>query len=124
MPKRISKIEHLSPDPHNANRGTVQGAGMVEDSLREYGAGRSILTDKNGVVIAGNKTMEQAKALGIPVQAVHTTGDRQQLKTSRSRTTAPPRSGWIGMPLHWSSLRKPRVWISQRSGRMTRSARC
>jgi len=31
---------------------------MLEQSLRKYGAGRSIVVDKNGIDIAGNKTWE------------------------------------------------------------------
>jgi hypothetical protein len=37
----------------------------VAKSLARFGAGRSILLDKNGVVIAGNKTVEQARAAGM-----------------------------------------------------------
>lgn len=70
----IKSIKDLTPDPRNANRGTERGAGMLERSLRNYGAGRSILADKNGVVIAGNKTLEQAAALGLPIEVVETDG--------------------------------------------------
>lgn len=38
---------------------------MIEDSLRSYGAGRSILVDKNLRIIAGNKTAENAGSIGI-----------------------------------------------------------
>jgi hypothetical protein len=38
---------------------------MIEDSLRQYGAGRSILLDKHGNIVAGNKTVENAAAIGI-----------------------------------------------------------
>jgi DNA modification methylase len=74
MPKDIASIEDLQPDAKNANRGTERGLGMVEDSLRQYGAGRSILVDKDGVVIAGNKTLEVAADLGLPVRVVRTDG--------------------------------------------------
>jgi hypothetical protein len=53
-----NNIADLKPDASNANRGTQRGRGMVESSLRETGAGRSIVVDKNGQVIAGNKTLE------------------------------------------------------------------
>jgi hypothetical protein len=59
------KITDYKPDPENANLGTERGARLLEQSLRENGAGRSILVDKNGVIIAGNKTAQQARALGI-----------------------------------------------------------
>jgi hypothetical protein len=38
---------------------------MLEHSLRNLGAGRSILTDSNDNIIAGNKTHEVAIELGI-----------------------------------------------------------
>jgi hypothetical protein len=38
---------------------------MIEDSLRQYGAGRSILLDKHGNIVAGNKTVENAAAIGM-----------------------------------------------------------
>ena len=72
--KRIQSIDDLQPDPKNANVGTERGRGMLEQSLREYGAGRSILVDKEGVVIAGNKTLEVAEELGLPVRVVTTNG--------------------------------------------------
>jgi len=72
--KRIQSIDDLQPDPKNANQGTERGRGMLEQSLREYGAGRSILVDKEGVVIAGNKTLEVAEELGLPVRVVTTNG--------------------------------------------------
>lgn len=59
------KISELTPDKRNANKGTQRGAFMLEESLRKYGAGRSILIDKHGNVIAGNKTLEQAGQIGL-----------------------------------------------------------
>jgi len=40
------------------------------------GAGRSILVDKNGKVIAGNKTLEQALAEGIEIEMIKSDGKR------------------------------------------------
>jgi hypothetical protein len=74
--KNISKISDLIPDPNNANKGTERGLGIVEDSLRNYGAGRSIVIDKNGVVIAGNKTLESAASIGLEIEVVKTKGDK------------------------------------------------
>ena len=39
------KLKDLTPDSRNANKGTPRGNQMIEDSLRQYGAGRSILLD-------------------------------------------------------------------------------
>ena len=48
----------------------------MERSLNELGAGRSILVDKNGKIIAGNKTQEAAIKAGIKkVRIIETTGD-------------------------------------------------
>lgn len=59
------KISELIPDVHNANRGTRRGNKAVSDSLQRYGAGRSILIDKNGRIIAGNKTAANAAEAGL-----------------------------------------------------------
>jgi DNA modification methylase len=59
------KIATLTRDARNANKGTQRGAAMLEKSLRDLGAGRSILIDKNGAVIAGNKTLETAAGIGL-----------------------------------------------------------
>lgn len=66
MPKpEIRHISDLTPDPKNANKGTQRGRGLLESSLREFGAGRSILLDKHGRIIAGNKTVEVAADIGL-----------------------------------------------------------
>jgi DNA modification methylase len=64
----------LSLDPLNANRGTERGQRELDRSLREYGTGRSVLVDRNGVIIAGNKTYERAKQLNIPIRVVKSDG--------------------------------------------------
>lgn len=75
--------ESLILDQDNANRGTRRGRQALEQSLREYGAGRSVLVDREGRVIAGNKTVEHARRLGIPVRVVETDG--QQLVVVQRR---------------------------------------
>ena len=47
---------------------------MVEASLREVGAGRSILADREGRIIAGNKTLEAAADIGLGIRVVETDG--------------------------------------------------
>lgn len=68
-------LQDLCPDPHNPNAGTARGRGMVEQSLRETGAGRSIVVDKHGTVIAGNKTLEAWAEVNGAVEVVHTDGN-------------------------------------------------
>lgn len=64
----------ITTDPRNANRGTARGRALLESSLRAYGAGRSVLADKHGVLIAGNKTAEVALDLGLPTRVIETDG--------------------------------------------------
>src|SRR5438876_6969976 len=71
---RIQTLTDLRPDPQNANRGSARGRALLGQSLRECGAGRSILADREGRVIAGNKTLEQAAALRMPIRVVETDG--------------------------------------------------
>ena len=74
MTKPLATIGDLTPDSRNANTGTERGRYMLEQSLREAGAGRSIVVDQHGNVIAGNKTLEVAEALGLPIVVVKTNG--------------------------------------------------
>ena len=47
----------------------------LERSLREYGFGRAVLIDRHGQIISGNKTVEQAKRLDLPLRVVQTDGN-------------------------------------------------
>lgn len=69
-------MKRLKLDPDNANLGTDEGRALVRESLLRCGAGRSILADKNGVLMAGNKTYEQALELGLEIEEIETTGDK------------------------------------------------
>lgn len=72
--KTIS-IEELAQDAHNFNRGNEQGQQLMTRSFQELGAGRSILVDKNGNIIAGNKSQQAAIAAGIKrVRVIETDG--------------------------------------------------
>jgi len=73
-PKTIRKLADLTPDARNVNLGTKRGLELLEKSLEQYGAGRSVLVDKNGVVIAGNKTLSAAAEKGFGVKVVRTDG--------------------------------------------------
>src|SRR3954468_4126663 len=58
-------LTDVRPDDRNANAGTERGRAMVEASLRRFGAGRSILVDRHGRIIAGNTTHEAAIDIGL-----------------------------------------------------------
>lgn len=72
----MTTIKDLKFDQHNFNDHTEFGMSLLEKSLREYGAGRSILIDKNNNIIAGNGIVEAAAQAGIEkVRIVETQGD-------------------------------------------------
>ena len=64
MSKKL-KIKDLTPDDKNFNKGSEFGNSLIEKSFRKFGAGRSILIDKNNRIIAGNKSIENAAAIGM-----------------------------------------------------------
>lgn len=71
-----TNIESLVPDNKNFNKGTEFGDHLMDESLRKFGLGRSILLDKNDRIIAGNKTAEKASELGFEnVLIVETDGN-------------------------------------------------
>ena len=65
MTKKIDTLADLTPDGENFNKHTEFGQKLLEDSLRKFGAGRSVLVDKDGNIIAGNSTTETAAAIGM-----------------------------------------------------------
>ena len=78
------KISDLIPDHANANKGTERGRYALEASLRQYGAGRSILLDKDGRIIAGNKTVEVAADVGLEDVIVVQTDGKQIVAVQRT----------------------------------------
>jgi protein tyrosine phosphatase (PTP) superfamily phosphohydrolase (DUF442 family) len=63
--KTIGSLSDLIPDDKNANKGTERGRKILEHSMRRFGAGRSIVVDRNGKIIGGNKTTEVAADIGM-----------------------------------------------------------
>lgn len=73
---KIIPARDLQYDPDNANKGTNRGREMVYDSLTRNRAGRSIVVDKHGKVIAGNKTLAAyIRNGGTNVVVIPTGGD-------------------------------------------------
>ncbi|HOQ49451.1 MAG TPA: hypothetical protein PLV01_06465 [Candidatus Kapabacteria bacterium] len=69
-------IADLQFDDKNANRHTQKGLRLLEKSLQQLGAGRSIVLDKNNRIICGNGVVEVAGQIGLEkVRVVETTGD-------------------------------------------------
>lgn len=76
MVEKMNNISDLKFDDKNFNKHTQAGMGLLEKSLKEFGAGRSILIDKDNNIIAGNGIIEAAGQAGFEkVKIVETTGD-------------------------------------------------
>lgn len=72
----MANIKDLKFDDKNFNKHTEFGMGLLEKSLRENGAGRSILIDKDNNIIAGNGIVEAAGQIGMDkVKIVEISGD-------------------------------------------------
>ena len=59
---------------HNPNKGTPRGRKAIRASVVTFGAGRSILVDRTGKIIAGEHTAAAATAAGLPRTVVETDG--------------------------------------------------
>ena len=84
MSTKRAKLTDFQPDPHNANKGTQRGRGMLEHSLQHLGAGRSVLADRNNVLIAGNKTLTTAVEAGFEDAIVVETDGTQLVIVKRT----------------------------------------
>ena len=61
----ITHLRDLTPDPANARKHNPRNVGTIVSALHEVGAARSIVIDEDGVVLAGNATIEAAAEAGI-----------------------------------------------------------
>ena len=72
----MTSINSLFPDNKNARKRTDKSSSLIKESLERYGAARSIVIDEDNRILAGNGTIEGAKAAGIKnVRIIETTGD-------------------------------------------------
>lgn len=79
-----AKIGDLTPDDRNANQGTERGDWMLTQSLQKLGAGRSVLLDKNGRLIAGNKTAAKFGEMGLEDVIIVQTNGQQLVAVQRT----------------------------------------
>lgn len=75
-PDDIATLADIQEDEQNANLGTERGAFALQESLVRYGPARSIVVDRQGRLIAGEKTKRTAESLGLPIEVVKTHGDK------------------------------------------------
>lgn len=58
-----AKLSDLIPDNKNFNKHTEYGMHLLEQSISQFGLGRSIVIDKNNHIIGGNGVVETASNL-------------------------------------------------------------
>jgi hypothetical protein len=61
----VTSVKDLKSDHKNARRRTDRSALLIAESLKRFGAARSIVIDEDGRILAGNGTVEGAKKAGI-----------------------------------------------------------
>ena len=72
----MASIKDLKSDHKNARKRTDRSAALIAESLKRFGAARSIVIDEDGRILAGNGTVEGAKKAGIDkLRIVEAEGD-------------------------------------------------
>lgn len=108
-----TSIQDLRSDHRNARKRTDRSASLIAESLQRYGAARSIVIDEEGRILAGNGTVEGAKAAGIEkVRIIETEGDEliavrraglteeQKVGLALADNRTSDLSEWDGLMLH------------------------
>lgn len=107
----MANISELKFDDKNFNDHTEFGMSLLEKSLQDYGAGRSILIDKNNNIIAGNGIVEAAAQAGIEnVRIIETQGEELvavkridvDLNTQKGREMAFADNATASVDLSWN----------------------
>ncbi len=78
-------------DNRNARKHSKKNLEAVRESLRSLGAGRSIVVDRDGSVIGGNATFQEAKKLGLPLEFVRTNGEKLVVVVREDLSTDDPK---------------------------------
>ncbi len=61
-------------DPNNYRVHNDKNKKIIRKSLEDCGAGRSVLVDKDNILIAGNGVYEQAQEMGLKVRVIESDG--------------------------------------------------
>lgn len=85
-------VESLTPDPENARKHSFRNVEAIKGSLRRFGQRRPLVCHGD-VVIAGNGTLQAAKALGWTQVAVTRTPRDWSLEQARAYALADNRTG-------------------------------
>ena len=113
----MTKINDLKQDHKNARKRTDRSASLIQESLEKYGAARSIVIDEDGRVLAGNGTLEGAKAAGLENVRVIETDGKELIAIKRTNLSEDEKVGlaladnrtsdlsdWDASMLHYLSM--------------------
>jgi DNA modification methylase len=80
-------LTDLISDPQNARTHGERNLALIESSLREVGAGRSIVVDEDGTILAGNATVAAAARAGLSRVRIVDTDGTELIAVRRSGLT-------------------------------------
>lgn len=104
--KALKTIDDLTPDADNFNRHTEFGRKLLEDSMRKFGAGRSVLVDKDGNIIAGNGVVETAASIGMDkIKVVETDGTELVVVKRKDLTLDSPEGRELALADNMTALK-------------------
>jgi hypothetical protein len=89
----LASISDLQSDQRNARKRTDRSAKLIQESLNRYGTGRSIVIDENNRILAGNGTIEGAKAAGIKNVRIIETDGSEIIAVKRTNLTEEQKIG-------------------------------
>lgn len=87
MNREIKTLGDLTPDSKNARKHNPRNIDMIAKSIGEVGVGRSIVIDENGVILAGNGTVEALAECGIENVRVIKANGNELIAVQRSDLT-------------------------------------
>jgi DNA modification methylase len=80
----LASISDLRSDHKNARKRTDRSANLIKESISRYGAARSIVIDEDNRILAGNGTIEGAKAAGIKALRIIETDGNEIIAVRRT----------------------------------------
>jgi hypothetical protein len=89
----LTSIKDLKGDHKNARKRTDRSATLIKESLEKFGAARSIVIDEDNRILAGNGTIEGAKAAGIKNLRVIETDGKEIIAVKRIGLTEEDKVG-------------------------------
>ena len=93
----MKPIAHLTSDPNNARKHDDRNLKAITDSLTQFGQTKPIVVTADGIVLAGNGTLEAAKRLGWTEIAVSVVSQKWTTDMERAYALADNRSAELAV---------------------------